>query len=298
MSSTTPLVIGIGEVLWDLLPDGKALGGAPANFCYIAHALGCDAALISSVGDDPLGHEALAALQQVGLHTTFCAIDPAHPTGTAGVSLRNCQPNFTIAEDAAWDNIQLIGSARTMLRSADVVCFGTLAQRNERSRNTIQEAITIVPRNSIRIFDCNLRQGYYSPEVIIDSLMAASVAKMNDAELPVLCRLTGCTEGSAEALRSRFDLDLVCVTLGERGCELAGRGESVKHAGFAIQIFDTIGAGDAFTSAMAVALLRGWRLPRVAAFANSWGSFVASTRGAMPKVTAKDIAVIERRAFS
>jgi fructokinase len=292
------LVIGIGEVLWDLLPDGRALGGAPANFCYIAHALGCDAALISSVGADTLGRESIRTLQQAGLETSYCAIDPARPTGTAGVSLRNGQPTFAIAEDVAWDHVQLTDSARSTLRSADVICFGTLAQRSERSRNAIQEALTIVPRDAIRIFDCNLRQHYYSREIITESLQAASVAKMNDAELHVLCECTGCTEVSAEALRDRFDLDIVCVTLGEHGCGLAGRGESVKHAGFPTQVLDAIGAGDAFAAAMAVALLRGWSCQRVAAFANSWGSFVASKRSAMPKVTAEDVAMIERRSLA
>jgi fructokinase len=296
MTSAAPLVVGIGEVLWDLLPDGKVLGGAPANFCYIAHTLGCNAALISSVGDDHLGNETLSKLQQASLDTSYCAVDSTHPTGTAGVELQDGQPTFTIAADVAWDHIALTEPAREMLRSANVICFGALAQRGAESRSAIHEALSLFPGNAIRIFDCNLRQHYYSREIIEDSLSIASVAKMNDTELPILCELTGCTRSSPEALRNHFDLDLVCVTLGESGCQLAGRGGSVNHPGFPTQVIDAIGAGDAFAAAMAVALLHRWPLERVAAFANSWGSFVASKRGAMPSVTQQEICTIERLA--
>ena len=289
------LVVGIGELLWDLLPDGKVLGGAPANFAYISHVLGADTRLVTSVGRDGDGGEALRRLQDVGLTTEYCQRGD-FPTGTAGVQLQGGQPHFTITEDVAWDHIECDEKTRSLTTDADAVCFGTLAQRTPVSRASIQSFVRATSRECLRIFDCNLRQNYYSREALAESLRLATVAKVNDSELPIVTALVGCGS-TAEDVREAFDLDLVCVTRGEHGCFMAARGATLDHPGFPATIVDAIGAGDAFTAAMTHGLLRSWPLARVASFANSWGALVASRRGAMPVVAAEEIAEIEKTAF-
>jgi fructokinase len=291
-----PIVVGIGELLWDLLPDGKVLGGAPANFAYISHVLRADARLVTGVGRDANGDEALRRLQDAGLETEYCQ-RADFPTGSAGVHLENGQPCFTITEDVAWDHIQCDRITLTLMAKADAVCFGTLAQRSPTTRASIQSCLRATSPNCLRIFDCNLRQSYYSSEVLAESLRLATVAKVNGAELPIATALLECG-ASARELRATFDLDLVCVTLGEDGCLLAARDATVEHPGFPTTVADAIGAGDAFTAAMTHGLLQGWPLDRVAAFANSWGAFVASRRGGMPVVTKKEIVEIEQRVSS
>lgn len=288
------IVVGIGELLWDLLPDGKVLGGAPANFAYISHLLGADAHVVTCVGRDADGEEALRRLQKAGVETEYCQRSN-FPTGSAGVHLENGQPCFTINEDVAWDHIQCDEMTLALTAKADAVCFGTLAQRSPDSHASIQSCVQATSPDCLRIFDCNLRQNYYSRDVLAESLRLATVAKVNDAELPIVTTLLQCGT-SAEDLREAFDLDLVCVTRGEHGCFMAARGATVEHRGFPTKVVDAIGAGDAFTAAMTHGLLRAWALARVAAFANSWGAFVASRRGAMPVVTTDEMTTIERRA--
>ena len=291
-----PIVVGIGELLWDLLPDGKVLGGAPANFAYISHVLGADARLVTSVGRDAAGGEVLRRLQDAGLVTEYCRRSD-FPTGSAGVHLESGQPCFTITEDVAWDHIECDEITLALMAKADAVCFGTLAQRSPVSRASIQSCVRSTSRECLRIFDCNLRQSYYSRDVLAESLRVATIAKVNDVELPIVTGLLECGT-SAEDLRATFDLDLVCITRGEHGCILAARDATVEHPGFPTTVVDAIGAGDAFTAAMTHGLLRGWPLDRVAALANSWGAFVASRRGAMPAVTKQEIVEIEQRASS
>jgi fructokinase len=288
------VVVGIGELLWDVLPDGKTLGGAPANFAYISHVLGADVRVVTCVGRDEDGEEALRRLQGAGVSTEYCQRSD-FPTGSAGVQLRNGQPCFTITENVAWDHIELDDQTLALMRAADAICFGSLVQRSAESRRTIQGALKAARPECLRIFDCNLRQHYYSKDLLTESLRLATIAKMNDAELPIVTKLLECGH-SAEDLRTAFDLDLVCVTRGEHGCLLASRETTVDHPGFPTQVVDAIGAGDSFTAAMIYGLMREWKLARVAAFANSWGAFVASRRGAMPVVTSEEIAEIERRA--
>jgi fructokinase len=287
-------VVGIGELLWDLLPDGKALGGAPANFVYVSHVLGADTRVVTCVGRDADGDEALRRLQQAGLSIEYCQRSD-FPTGSAGVQLRDGQPCFTIAEDVAWDHIECDETTRALMGTADAVCFGSLAQRSPISRATIQACVRATSRKCLRIFDGNLRQSYYSRKVLENSLRMATIAKVNDTELPIFATLFECGS-TAEDLRAAFDLDLVCVTRGEHGCLLASRGSMIEHPGFPTVVADAIGAGDAFTAAMTLGLLRGLTLQRVAAFANSWGAFVTSRRGAMPTVTPEEVAEVENRA--
>jgi fructokinase len=185
-------VIGIGEILWDLLPSDKQMGGAPANFAFHAHALGARSGVISRVGQDALGAEILQRLQTLGLPITQIQIDPSAPTGTVSVELSaDGQPLFTIHENVAWDRLALEKTALAAVAEADAVAFGTLAQRREPARGTIQALLAAVRPGALRILDLNLRQNFFSRGIIATSLRLANIVKFNDSELPVLAALLG-----------------------------------------------------------------------------------------------------------
>jgi fructokinase len=183
-------VVGVGEILWDLLPTGPQLGGAPANFAYHAHALGAQAQVISRVGADDQGREIIRRFNQMGLPDAGVQIDPSNPTGTAQVEVSSDGlAHFTIQESVAWDHIALTSEALAIANAADAICFGTLAQRSYPSRHTIQQLIATTPADALKVFDINLRQQFYSRDVIEESLRQANVLKLNDDELPVLAEV-------------------------------------------------------------------------------------------------------------
>ncbi|MEQ1861640.1 MAG: carbohydrate kinase [Chthoniobacteraceae bacterium] len=263
-----PRVFALGEVLWDLLPGGPVLGGAPANFAHHARALGAETTLISRVGDDELGREILRhfAVQ----------VDPQRPTGTVSVELTDGQPRYTIHENVAWDAIEPDGR----VREADVVCFGSLAQRAAISRASIQRMVAATRPDALRVFDINLRQHFYSREVIETSLALANVLKLNDAELPVIEEMFALRD--IEAIAARFDLRAVALTRGSEGCVLWSDGARAEHAGVATTVRDTIGAGDSFTAALTLGLLAGRPLDRVLDHASRIAAYVCSQSGATP----------------
>jgi fructokinase len=290
------LVLGIGELLWDILPEGQRLGGAPANFSVMAGRLGSHSAILSRIGRDDLGREAVHRLDPLPADTSFLQIDPAHETGRVTVSFNNGQPEYTIHQPAAWDSMELSDEWVRLAERADAICFGSLAQRSLESRQTIQTLAAQTSSRCIRIFDVNLRTPFYSSEVIQESLELATAVKMNDAEVPLVLALLGmpaeddATVGSlrqgAERLLFEFPtLQLVAVTCGGNGSLLVTREEWHQHPGFPIKVADTIGAGDAFTAAMTHYLLRGAELPVLNEAGNRWGSWVASQSGAMPLLT-------------
>jgi fructokinase len=279
-------VLAIGEILWDLLPGGRQLGGAPANFAYHAHALGADARLVTRVGDDPLGHEILERLGALGVSTDLVAVDPAAPTGTVSVELlEGGQPRFTIHDDVAWDELSVTPAALDAAVHAEAVCFGTLGQRCQTSRRAIRALVAASPPTGLRVFDVNLRQAFYSREVIEASLELASVLKVNDDELPVVAQVLGLPGSPDEQvvdLAGRFDLRLVALTRGARGSRLYSRGRWADHPGLRIEVADTVGAGDAFTAALALGCLAGWDLDAINEAANELAAFVCSQPGATP----------------
>jgi fructokinase len=279
-------VIGLGEILWDLLPSGKQLGGAPANFAWHARALGARSRVISRVGRDALGTEIRQRLQALGLPIAEIQTDPSAPTGTVSVELSSDgQPRYTIHEDVAWDRLALEKTALAAVAEADAVAFGTLAQRREPARGTIQALLAAVRPGAWRILDLNLRQNYFSREIIETSLRLASVVKFNDSELPVLAEMLG-LRGSArrqiEGLARRHDLRLVCLTRGAHGSLLYSGGQWADDPGQPIAVKDTIGAGDAFTAALAVGLLEGRPLDAINRRANQVARYVCSCEGATP----------------
>lgn len=284
-----PTVVGLGELLWDLLPSGRQLGGAPANFTYCSHLLGNRAVVASRVGLDELGREARELLLRSGLTDQFLQTDPEHFTGIVQVQLDSTgQPKFEIAEGAAWDFMDGSDVWRSLAQSADAVCFGTLAQRSPKSRQTILNFLGDTRPETLRVFDVNLRQSFYSEEIVRESLRRANVVKLNHEEVPRVAELIGFafrepSDFAPELLR-KFNLQLVCVTLGANGSLLCDRGGAETHPGFRIQIKDTVGSGDAFTAGLAHELLRGSPLSAMNDLANRMGAWVASSSGAMPPV--------------
>ena len=282
------LILGIGELLWDLLPEGPRLGGAPANFTVMAGRLGNHAAILSRIGRDDLGRKAVEALDGLPAGTEFLQIDPVHETGRVTVALKDGQPEYTIHQPVAWDFLSLSDQWVRLAERADAVCFGSLAQRSIASKQTIQELIAQTREDCIRIFDVNLRAPFHTSEVVEESLELATVLKMNDAEVPIVMGLLGMEaeadlrSASERLLREFPKLRLVAITRGGQGSLLVARNGWHEHPGIAIDVVDTIGAGDAFTAAMTHYLLRGANLATLNEAGNRWGAWVASQSGAMP----------------
>lgn len=276
--------IGIGEILWDCLPKGKQLGGAPANFAYISKQLGNNGIICSRIGKDDFEKEILEELKNKKLSTNSIQIDKEKPTGVVNVTLENGQPNYEIVEDAAWDFLQLSEDWREIALNADAVCFGSLAQRNEVSHKTIRSFVELV--KGLRIFDVNIRQKYFSREIFQRSIELTNVVKLNHEELPIITeilKIRGATvQKCLEKIIKEFDLKLICLTRGANGSLLMTKDAVSEHKGLKIEVADTIGAGDAFTAAMTHGVLRNWELEKINEFANQVGTFVASKTGAMP----------------
>ena len=287
MSTTANVrVVGLGEVLWDLLPSGPQLGGAPANFAYHAQALGARAQVISRVGRDENGRESIRLLQARSLDGSTIQHDETAPTGTVTVALSsNGIPAFTIRENAAWDQIVATPEALAAVREADAICYGTLAQRDPRSREALRELISAAPPNALRIVDLNLRAPHWQRETIDWSLTAASVLKLNHEELATLVpmlQLTGDERECVAQLGRRYGLVAVALTRGPRGSLLWTPNETVEHDGVAVEVRDTVGSGDAFTAALALGLLSRRPLSAISDHANAIAAFVCSQDGAMP----------------
>jgi fructokinase len=280
-------IVGIGELLWDLLPTGRQLGGAPGNFAYITSLLGDRGVPASRVGNDELGQEVLGKLSTLGLPTEYLQFDPAHGTGTVKVQIDGSgQPCYEIVQGVAWDFLEWTSQWRMLAEKADAICFGSLAQRSTRSRETIRAFLRASRPGTMKVFDVNLRQSFYNAEVLASAFAVADIAKLNHEELPHVMRLLGLSYdgdvSSVERLRETQRLKLVCVTRGEHGSVLADESGTDAHPGFEIQVADTVGSGDAFTAALVNRYLRRGSLADMNDMANRAGAWVASKVGAMP----------------
>jgi fructokinase len=289
------LILGIGELLWDVLPEGSRLGGAPTNFAVMAGRLGDHATILSRIGRDDLGRRAVNELDPLTVDTSGIQVDTRHETGRVTVTFDRGEPHYTIHQPAAWDFLELTDAWVQLAERADAVCFGSLAQRAQPSRQTIQTLVAECAESCIRVFDVNLRAPFYSGEVIEESLELATVVKMNEDEVGRILGLLGlpATGGpekermrrSAERLLEEFPtLEMAAVTRGGHGSLLVRREEWSEHAGFEVKTGDPIGAGDAFTAAMTHYLLRGADLVTLNEAGNRWGAWVASQTGAMPEL--------------
>jgi fructokinase len=280
------ILVGLGEILWDMLPEGKQLGGAPANFAYHAQALGGRGVIVSCVGDDELGEEIMSRLEELGLERNYVVVGKSHSTGTVTVKLdEKGRPDYTIHENVAWDFIPCGRRLLEVAAWADAVCFGSLCQRSQVSRDTVRAFLEATRPDCIRVFDINLRQSYFSAEIIRTMLELTDVLKLNDEELPVVADLLGLTGSVSDILlqlTQKYALRIIALTRGANGSCLYARGEICSHRGFPARIVDTVGAGDSFSAAITVGMLHGRALGEINEFANRVASFVCSQPGATP----------------
>jgi fructokinase len=298
------VIVGLGELLWDMLPDGPRLGGAPANFAVMAGRLGDHAVIASRVGADRLGKEALDELKALPVDTSWLQVDEHYATGTVTVALDYGEAHYTFQEPVAWDRMELTPEWTDLAREADAVCFGTLAQRDAQSRATILAFLDRAHRECVRIFDVNLRAPFWTAEVLRESLQRATVLKLNVHELPEVLSATrvcphaarpehdGAIVERARQLMECYPMHMVCVTLGNEGSMLVTRDESHRHQGLQVVVRDTVGAGDAFTAALAHYYLEGAPLAVLNEAGNRWGAWMASQRGAMPPMRAGTVASV------
>jgi len=312
-------IVGLGEVLWDLLPTGPQLGGAPANFACHVQALGeqvgAQAHVITRIGDDDYGREILRRFHETRLGTATVQVDRAASTGTAKVELsKNGVAHFIIEENIAWDFLAPTDEGLAAVGHADAICFGTLAQRNVASRTTIQQLVAAAPHNTLRILDINLRQPFYSRRAIEESLQLANVLKLNDEELPIvaemfsscgadtLVRVPGAEQCNVPAIKSEphqikdqieslaktFDLQLVALTRGAEGSLLyQAVGEDDRWSDSPsrqVKVVDTVGAGDSFTAALVLGLLRKMDIEEINEIANEVAGYVCAQPGATPQL--------------
>ncbi len=284
-------VVGVGEVLWDLLLTGPQLGGAPANFAYHAHALGAQARVITRVGNDDYGREIICRCHGMGLPEADVQVDEFAPTGTAKVELSgDGLAHFTIQENVAWDRIAATAEALAAARAAHAICFGSLAQRCQPSRRTIQQLIAAAPADALRVFDINLRQHFYSHSSVEESLRSANVLKLNDDELPTVAEmfsLGGSAENQIQRLAETFILRVVALTRGPNGSLLYQKdpNNDVRWSDCRsrpVKVVDTVGAGDSFTAALVLGLLRKMDLDEINNIANEVARYVCSQAGATP----------------
>jgi fructokinase len=284
--STRPLLVGIGEILWDMLPGGKQLGGAPANFAYQANALGGSGAVLSRIGADDLGREILDRLDAANIDRQFVSTDPHHPTGTVEVRVdAHGIPEYVIHQDVAWDHLEITPQLLALAARVDCVCYGTLAQRGEASRRAIAAFLKATRVDCLRVFDINLRQSFYDAGLIADLMKVSRVLKVNDAELPVVGELLGLGSSEDEIvgnLLRQFELRAIALTRGGHGSSIFTP-EGVYHQGpVEVKVVDTVGAGDAFTAAMSLGICAGVEMGKIGEMAARAAAFVCTQSGAMP----------------
>lgn len=284
-------VLCMGEVLWDSLPSGLFLGGAPHNVAYHLARLGVQACMVSRLGDDVLGREAMSRLVESGLDSSHVQLDPVLQTGFVRVALgAEGGPVYDIVRPAAWDRIEMSDSLRAAATQARAVVFGSLAQRDPVSRSTIRE---VVSEAALAVLDVNLRWPFVDRDVVTESMRLADVVKMNREELQVIAGWHG---WSAEPRKSILDLadtygsSIVCITRGNQGALLWNRGSWTESPGFPVEVRDTVGSGDAFLAALLAAHLQGLPDDRCLAQACRLGAFVATRTGATP---AYDVAGVQ-----
>lgn len=278
------IIVGIGEILWDVFPHGKVLGGAPANFAYHVSQFGFDGYAVSAIGNDPHGDEIIDNLERKELKYLIERTD--FPTGTVQVTLNDGIPRYEICEDVAWDHIPFTEEMEKLARGTRTVCFGSLAQRHSVSRSTINQFLDYVSPDSLVVFDINLRQHFYSKELIDESLSRCNVLKINDEEVAAVAGLFG-WESKTELevcyqLLENYSLSMLILTRGAHGSYVITPNETSFKPTPRVVVADTVGAGDSFTAAFVVAVLKGKSIADAHQLAVDVSAFVCTQHGAMP----------------
>lgn len=285
----TDIIVGLGEALWDVLPEGKKLGGAPANFAYHVKQFGFNSMAVSAVGNDKLGEETLAALNEKGLDYIMAQVP--YPTGTVQVTLdEDGIPTYDIRENVAWDNIPFTPEIEDLARNCRAVCFGSLAQRNVVSRETIYKFLDTMSTGDgrLRIFDINLRQNFYTKEIIAESLYRCNILKINDEELVAIGRMFGYPgldmRDKCWLLLGKCNLDMLVLTCGTNGSYVFTPGNVSFQETPLVEVADTVGAGDSFTGAFCSAILKGMSVADAHKLAVKVSAYVCTQSGAMPEL--------------
>ena len=281
------LVVGLGEVLWDMLPEGRKIGGAPVNFAYHAGQFGIDTMAVSAIGNDKLGEDTIAEMNGKHLNHIFPSVP--YPTGSVQVSLdEKGVPAYDIKENVAWDNIPFTNEIESVARSCRAVCFGSLAQRNTVSRSTIRKFIESTPDGCIRIFDINLRQNFYTSNVIRDSLEHCNILKINDEEIMLVSRMFNYDSSNIEnvcrTIMEDFSLEMVILTCGTKGSYIFTKDDVSFMPTPKVNVADTVGAGDSFTGSFCAAILRGLPVAEAHKKAVEVSAYVCTQNGAMPEI--------------
>ena len=279
------IIVGIGEILWDVFPSGKVLGGAPANFAYHVSQFGFDGRAVSAIGNDDLGDEIIDCLSKKDFR--YIIEKTPFPTGTVQVTLdEKGVPQYEICQKVAWDNIPFTTEMEELARNTKTVCFGSLAQRNEASRLTINKFLDLVPENALKIFDINLRQHFYSQELIDHSLSRCNILKINDDEVILVAKLFGWEDSSemdiCQKLLSDYSLRMLVLTKGTQGSYVITPDETSFKPTPLVEVADTVGAGDSFTAGFVASLLRGKSIAEAHATAVEVSAYVCTQKGAMP----------------
>lgn len=281
------IVVGMGEALWDILPEGKKIGGAPANFAYHVSQFGLPSCVVSAVGNDSLGKEIVDNLTSKGLNHHINEVP--YPTGTVQVEIDQAGiPQYDIKENVAWDNIPYTASLRELAQNTRALCFGSLAQRNVVSRETIQSYLDAMPQtdDTLVVFDVNLRQGFYSKEILCTSMQRCNILKINDEELVTVSRMFGYPgidlQDKCWILLGKYNLRMLILTCGINGSYVFTPGHVSFQSTPSVEVADTVGAGDSFTAAFIASLLRGKSVAEAHKVAVETSAFVCTKNGAMP----------------
>ena len=286
------LVIGMGEALWDVLPEGKKLGGAPANFAYHVSQFGLPSSVVSAVGDDALGYEILENFASKGLNHLIEKVP--YPTGTVQVEIDQAGiPQYEIKENVAWDNIPYTARLESLASKTKAVCFGSLAQRNVVSRNTINRFLDAMPESdyNLVVFDVNLRQGFYNKEILCNSMSRCNILKINDEELVTVSRRFGYPgidlQDKCWILLGKYNLKMLILTCGINGSYVFTPGNVSFQPTPKVEVADTVGAGDSFTAAFIASILKGKPVSEAHALAVKVSAYVCTQKGAMPILPAE-----------
>lgn len=281
------LIVGIGEALWDVLPEGKKLGGAPANFAYHVSQFGLDSRVVSAIGHDRLGEEIIEQLNDKGVKYNIDTVP--YPTGTVQVEIDQAGiPQYNIKENVAWDNIPYSDALHEIAKNTRAVCFGSLAQRSIVSRETINRFIDAMPKDddTLTVFDVNLRQGFYNKEILVNSMERCNVLKINDEELVTVSRMFGYPgidlQDKCWILLGKYNLKMLILTCGINGSYVFTPGSVSFQETPVVEVADTVGAGDSFTAAFISSILKGKSVPEAHKTAVAVSAYVCTQNGAMP----------------